>query len=105
VTLPVLHHARTQLDHTLSLGLLPALAAARRRRDTADAHIRLLLAYALVFETPQQRPSLNQLARISGKSRSTLRAGRAYTPGDLTRLTVLLGRPPHRQTGGMTWMT
>ena len=90
---------RADLDRALSLDLPALLAAARKRRDDADAHIRLLLAYGLEFDTPG-RLSLTRLARISGKSRGTLRAGRAYTRADVARLSALLGRAPRAKEGG-----
>lgn len=86
--------AHAELDRALSADLLASLASARRRRDEADAQIRLLLAYGLEFESPSRRPPLTLLARIAGKSRNTVRAGRAYTPADIARLTALLGRAP-----------
>lgn len=90
--------AHAELDRALSADLLSSLATARRRRDEADAQIRLLLAYGMEFETPARRPPLTLLARIAGKSRNTMRAGRAYTPADIARLTSLLGRAPsHRK--------
>jgi hypothetical protein len=91
---------RANLDRALSSDLPALLAAARRRRDEADAQIRLLLAYGLEFDTPAGRLSLTRLARIAGKSRSTLRAGRAYTPSDVARLVALLGRTPRVKDGG-----
>jgi hypothetical protein len=91
---------RADLDRALSLDLPALLAAARKRRDEADAHIRLLLAYGLEFDTTPRRLSLTRLARISGKSRGTLRAGRAYTASDVARLSALLGRAPNARGGG-----
>lgn len=84
---------RAELDTALSADLLGALAAARRKRDAADAQIRLLLAYGLEF-APTRRPSLTRLARVAGRSRTTLRTGRAYTASDVARLSALLGRAP-----------
>ena len=84
--------ARADLDRALSVDLLANLAAARRRREQADAQIRLLLAYGLEFAPT--RTSLTRLARVAGRSARTLRAGRAYTPADIARLTALLGRAP-----------
>jgi hypothetical protein len=89
--------ARADLDHALSTDLLASLVAARKRRDQADAQIRLLLAYGLEFQTPARRPSVTLLARLAGKSRNTVRAGRAYTPADIARLAALLGRTPRRE--------
>lgn len=43
---------RAELDRALSSDLLANLAAARRRRDEADAQIRLLLAYGVEFTAP-----------------------------------------------------
>src|SRR5579871_5123642 len=85
---------RAELDTALSADLLGALAAARRKRDQADAQIRLLLAYGLEFNTPARRPSLTHLARVAGRSRNTLRKGRAYTASDVARMSALLGRTP-----------
>jgi hypothetical protein len=90
---------RAALDRALSADLLSALAAARRKRDHADAQIRLLLAYGLHFTTPTRRPSLTSLARVAGVSRNTLRAHRACTPADITRLALLLGRAPRAKDG------
>ena len=86
--------SRTALDHALSANLLSALAAARRKRDQADAQIRCLLAYGLEFDTRPRRPSLTRLARVAGRSRNTLRTGRAYTSADVARMAALLGRAP-----------
>jgi hypothetical protein len=89
---------RTDLDAALSADLLGRLAAARRKREQADAQIRLLLAYGLEF-APTRRPSLTRLARVAGRSRNTLRAGRAYTASDVARLAALLGRAPTNDGG------
>lgn len=86
---------RSDLDRALSVDLLANLAAARRKREQADAQIRLLLAYGLEF-APTRTP-LTRLARIAGRSARTLRTGRAYTPSDVARLSALLGRAPSRK--------
>lgn len=86
---------RTDLDRALSADLLTSLAAARRKREQADAQIRLLLAYGLEFAPT--RLSVTRLARTAGRSARTLRSGRAYTPADIARLSALLGRAPARK--------
>ena len=94
MTTPTTRDVRMDLDAALSADLLARLSAARRKRDQADAQIRLLLAYGIEFDTHPRRPSLTRLARVAGRSRNTLRTGRAYTPADVARLSALLGRAP-----------
>ena len=67
--------------------LLAALAEARRRRDTADRDIRLLIAYGRELAAP--RPyRLADLAEAAGMSISGVRT--AYTPADIDHITSLL---------------
>ena len=67
--------------------LLAALAEARRRRDTADRDIRLLLAYGREVASP--RPyRLADLAEAAGMSISGVRT--ACTPADVDDVTSLL---------------
>lgn len=62
--------------------LLIALAETRRRRDQADADIRMLLAYARELTTP--RPyRLADLAQAAGMSISGVRT--AYDRSDIER--------------------
>ena len=68
--------------------LLAALAQARRRRDTADRDMRVLLAFAREITAP--RPyRLADLARAAGMSVSGVRT--AYTQADVEQAARLTG--------------
>lgn len=81
--------AREQVATNLEAGydaidadpVLSALAAARGRREAADADIRAILAYAREFTKPQPY-QLKDLAKASGMSVSGIRT--AYDAGTMT---------------------
>lgn len=72
--------------------VLNALADAQARRTQAIEEIRLLLAYARVFATPQPY-SLGMLARVAGLSVSGVRT--AYTTDDVQKVAAALAAKPH----------
>ena len=88
MTTPARHLHRVDPPWQATDPVLTALAAARARRDQAEAEIRILLAYARELATP--RPyRLTDLAAATGKSVSGVRI--AYTPHDVDQAPP----PPH----------